>query len=81
MTNEELVEELYHKAHVKGFFHEFWKDPIIPDKAKEFINRIIPEKYREGELISERGRILVNDEYLIPDEILKNDPFFKIWRV
>lgn len=22
MTNEELVEELYHKAHVKGFFHE-----------------------------------------------------------
>ena len=22
MTNEELIEELYHKAHVKGFFHE-----------------------------------------------------------
>jgi hypothetical protein len=22
MTNEELIEELYYKAHVKGFFHE-----------------------------------------------------------
>ena len=22
MTNEELIEELYHMAHVKGFFHE-----------------------------------------------------------
>jgi len=22
MTNEELIEELYHKTHVKGFFHE-----------------------------------------------------------
>jgi hypothetical protein len=22
MTNEELIEELYHKAHAKGFFYE-----------------------------------------------------------
>jgi len=22
MTNEELIEELYHKAHIKGFFNE-----------------------------------------------------------
>jgi Ca2+-binding EF-hand superfamily protein len=22
MTNEELIEELYHKAHMKGFFNE-----------------------------------------------------------
>jgi hypothetical protein len=22
MTNNELIEELYHKAHAKGFFHE-----------------------------------------------------------
>ena len=29
MTNEELIEELYHKAHVKGFFHE------LHDKVSE----------------------------------------------
>ena len=29
MTNEELIEELYHKAHAKGFFHE------LQDKVKE----------------------------------------------
>ena len=29
MTNEELIEELYHKAHVKGFFHE------LHEKVKE----------------------------------------------
>lgn len=75
------VHYFFHTFTKKGFFHEFWKDSLIPDKAKEFINRIVPEKYREGDMISERGRILVNDEYLIPDEILKNDPFFKIWRV
>jgi hypothetical protein len=29
MTNEELIEELYHKAHAKGFFHE------LHDRVKE----------------------------------------------
>ena len=29
MTNEELIEELYHKAHAKGFFHE------LQDKVRE----------------------------------------------
>jgi serine/threonine protein kinase len=65
----------------KGFFPEFWTEPEIPEKVREFVNRIIPEKYKDGDLVSEKGRILVNDEYLIPDEIIKNDPFFKVWRV
>jgi serine/threonine protein kinase len=65
----------------KGFFHEFWTEPEIPEKVREFVNRIVPDKYKEGDLVSEKGRILVNDEYLIPDEIIKNDPFFKVWRV
>ena len=64
----------------KGFFPEFWTEPEIPDKVKEFVNRIVPEKYKSGKLISEKGRILVNDEYLIADEILKNDQFFKVMR-
>ena len=65
----------------KGFFPEFWTEDCIPEKVKEFVNRIVPEKYQDGELISDRGRLLVNDEYLTPDEILKNDVFFKAWRI
>ena len=65
----------------KGFFPEFWTEDCIPEKAKEFVNRIVPEKYQDGELISDRGRLLDNDEYLTPDEILKNDVFFKAWRI
>lgn len=64
----------------KGFFPEFWTEPYIPDKVKNFVNRIIPDKFKEGELVTEKGRILINDEYLTPDEILKNDPFFKSFR-
>jgi len=65
----------------KGFFPEFWTEHYIPECVKEFVNRIVPEKYKTGDLVSERGRVLVDDEYLTPDEILKNDPFFKVWRV
>jgi len=64
----------------KGFFPEFWTADEIPEKVKEFVKRIIPEKYQSGKLVSERGRILVEDEFLTADEILKNDPFFKVMR-
>lgn len=60
----------------KGFFPEFWKSKSIPKVVKEFVRRIIPEKYTNGDKIAERGRILINDEYTYPDKILKNDIFF-----
>ena len=64
----------------KGFFNEFWTEKEIPDKVKEFVKRVVPEKYNSGKYVSEKGRILVNDEYLTADEILKNDVFFKVMR-
>ena len=64
----------------KGFFPEFWDAEEIPSKVKEFVKRVIPDKYQNGKYVSDRGRILVSDEYLIPDEILKMDPFFKSMR-
>lgn len=67
----------------KGFFPEFWTDEAIPEKIRDFVKRIIPEKYEKDntKYISERGRILVNDEYLTPDYVLKNDSLFKVMRV
>jgi hypothetical protein len=64
----------------KGFFPQFMKDDIIPKEAKDFINRIVPDKYKEGRYVHKRGRILINDEYLTPDEVLKKDPFFEDFR-
>ena len=65
----------------KGFFPEFWTEPEIPEKVRDFFNRIVPDKYKSGKYISERGRILVTEEYMLPNEILKNDPFFRSLRV
>ena len=74
------VHYFFNTLYRKGFFPEFLTDDVIPLKVKEFVGRIIPDKYRSGQYVSDRGRILVNEEYLTPDEILKNDIFFKIMR-
>jgi len=63
----------------KGFFPDFWTSDYVPKKIKEFVKRIVPDKYKTKNT-SERGRLLANDEYLIPDEILKTDKLFKIMR-
>ncbi len=36
MTNEELIEELYHKAHIKGFFSELHEKVSELKKTKHF---------------------------------------------
>jgi len=36
MTNEELIEELYHKAHVKGFFNELHDKVLGLKKQKHY---------------------------------------------
>ena len=64
----------------KGFFPEFWTEPCIPQKIKDFVLRVVPDKFSKGSDVTDRGRVLSNEEYLTPDNILKNDPLFKIMR-
>ena len=61
----------------KGFFPEFFEIPEISKSVKDFFKRMVPDNYRRGDFVAERGRLLVDEEYLIPDQILKNDPFFE----
>lgn len=63
-----------------GFFPQFMESSCIPKDAKDFVNRIIPPKYQSGELVTKRGRILVDDEYTTPAKILQEDPYFEEFR-
>ena len=60
----------------KGFFPQFWEDNEISKRVKDFVKRIIPEEYRSGKYVAERGRILIDKEFTTPDKILRFDPFF-----
>jgi hypothetical protein len=65
----------------RGFLEQFLTDDCVPAQAKEFVHRIVPNKYKNGRYVHKRGRILINDEYLTPDEVLKTDPFFAEYRM
>jgi hypothetical protein len=87
--NVKPVQNRYYDMHYffntlikKGFFPQFMKDSSIPQDAKDFVNRIVPLKYQKvkTKYVSERGRILINNEYKIPDEVLKTDPYFEEFR-
>jgi hypothetical protein len=66
----------------KGFFPQILTDSCVPTEVKQFIDRVIPKKYRDSdEFIHEKGRILINDEYITPDELLKKDIFFEEFRI
>jgi hypothetical protein len=66
----------------KGFCQEIIYSQYCPDELREFINRIVPKKYQktDTDFIHKRGRILINDEYLLPNDVLMNDPYFAEFR-
>ena len=66
----------------RGFFPQFNTSKSIPKEVKEFVYRIVPEKYRKQKegVIAERGRILLDIEYTTPNKILKHDTFFEEFR-
>ena len=85
--NVKPVQNRYYDMHYffntmirKGFFPQFLEDECVPKEAVQFVNRIIPPKFRDGKYVSKRGRILINREYLTPDEVLRKDPFFEEFR-
>ena len=65
----------------KGFFPQILTDSCVPKEIKDFIGRVVPKKYKDNEdFVHEKGRILINDEYITPDELLKKDPLFEEFR-
>lgn len=60
---------------------------IIPKKY-QYGKKIKDEIWKDGkkvadsvyEIVSERGRLLMNDEYLIPNDVLMKDPLFENFR-
>lgn len=66
----------------RGFCEEVMTSDIVPQEVKDFINRVVPKKYQrcDTDYIHKKGRLLINDEYITADEILKNDYFFEEYR-
>jgi hypothetical protein len=64
--------------HVRAFFPKIVdkNNKYIPNDLADFICDVVPVKYRNTDNVAPRGRILVNDEYVTPLELLKH-PYFE----
>ena len=60
-----------------GFVPDIMNHKLVPYQVSDFIKRIIPDEYRSGKNVTEKGRLLLSIEYLTADEIISQDPFFR----
>jgi hypothetical protein len=70
----------------KGFFPGFWDAKEIPRSIKQFIKDIVPDKYSKIDptnqnIVTDRGRFLLNIEHTTPAKILIEHPLFSKIRV
>ena len=77
MNELEQSKNFFNTLTRRGFFPEFFTSDYIDQEVKDFVRRVVPKKYAKGRNVAERGRILINDEYITPDQVLKTDPFFE----
>lgn len=63
-----------------GFFPQFMTESCVPQEAKDFVRRIIPQKYMSGSNVANRGRLLKKVEYLTPEDVLRYDEYFEEFR-
>jgi len=61
----------------KGFLPDLLNRPEVPKEVKEFIQFVVPKEYRpDTKKVNKRSRLLVNEEYITPAQLLETD-FFK----
>lgn len=89
--NIKAVQNRYYDLHYffnmltkKGFLPQFFDAPEIPQEVKAFVRRVVPEHlsiFNKAEpdksLVTERGRVLITEEYTTPAALLETDPFFE----
>lgn len=78
----------------KNFINNFFGSdssgkPNVPKEVQDFIKRVVPDELKHGSNVTERGRLLLSFDkikkmpelkYKTPDEIIRNDIFFKKMR-
>lgn len=75
------VHYFFNTLTTKGFIPEILTDKEVDQEVKDFILRVVPPKLSRGKHVTKRGRLLIDQEFLTPDKIIKTDPFFQEFRL
>jgi len=83
--NVRPIQNRYYDVHyffntLINFIPELTKNNLIPIEVKDFIKRVLPPKFRKEPFSNDKGRLMVNQEFVTPEKILKEDIFFSEYR-
>lgn len=63
------------------FGKDIWNDKYVPKDTLDFVARVVPEEYRKGKNVTDKGRILNGIKHTSSLELLENDEYFAEFRV
>lgn len=63
------------------FFPKIMEEAYSGKETVDFINDVVPDLYKSKTKANDKGRLLVNDEYITPLKLLENHKFFREFRV
>lgn len=63
------------------FFPRIMDEKYAGKETIEFINDVVPPLYKSKSKATDKGRLLVNDEYITPLQLLENHKYFDEFRV
>lgn len=62
------------------FYPKIKDRSYVGDETVDFINDIIPESIKKSSKTNDKGRLLVDEEYITPLQLLENHGYFKDFR-
>lgn len=76
--------DMYSKCDDNDYGGKYIHNYFIPQEIKENIKEILDERPEYNNVllgyVHEKGRLLIDDEYLTPQKILEEDPYFEEFR-
>jgi len=66
----------------ENFIPQIMTSSVVPNETKNFIRRVVPDKYKYGDnIIDGKARIKIYVEHTTPADLLANDEYFAEFRV
>lgn len=63
------------------FLSKVWNNKYIDQETLNFVDDVVPKKYKSAKYATDKGRLLINDEYITPLYLIENHKYFDEFRI
>lgn len=83
--NITTIQNRYYDIHfffstLQMFLSKVWNEKFIDKDTLDFVNDVVPALYKSSKKANDKGRLLVNDEFITPLYLIENHKYFDEFR-